>query len=326
MNGEQQQKTQTIAWIGTALVVLIVVIMTAAAEWLQQPEIIFPEVAAVGTGLLAAPKLPWKTTLPRVVLLISLSAIAGFLISVGIDAPLWIKMMIGYALVQLIFLYSGTTFAPIISATVLPVLMQTDSVVYPVSAILLTLLTVFVAALFYRLKLHQTGETTELAGGVPFPDARERRRVLYRLAVAGAFMAVILPWNVIYATAPPLLVALTEWSRPGSPGRRHPVKAILLIFGAGVSGCLCRMLFSIWLSLPLTVTAGAAIFLLLLLMRGMKLFLPPAAALVLLPVRIPQQILLTYPLQILLGAAIYMAAALLLFHFFPEERSPVPVS
>lgn len=323
MNGEQRQrKMQRITWIGTALTVLIVVIMTAAAEWLKQPEIIFPEVAAVGTGLLAAPKIPWKTTLPKVVLLISISAVAGFLISVGIDAPLWIKMMTGYALVQLIFLYSGTTFAPIISATVLPVLMHTDSVVYPVSAVLLTLLTACTAALFYRLKRHQTGEATELAAGVPFPDARERRTFFCRMAVAGVFMAFVLPWNVLYATAPPLLVALTEWTRPGSPGRRHPVKAVLLIFGAGISGCLCRMLFSVGLSLPLTVSAGAAILLLLLLMKSMTMYLPPAAALAILPMRIPQEALLTYPLQILLGAAVYMAAALILFRCFPEKRSP----
>ena len=48
-----------------------------------------------------------------------------------LPAPLWLKITAAFLLCQMIYLYSGTTFAPMISAMVLPVLLGTESWVYP---------------------------------------------------------------------------------------------------------------------------------------------------------------------------------------------------
>ena len=54
-------------------------------------------------------------------------------------------------------MFSGTTFAPFVSAIVLPVMMQTTSIVYPIAAFVLTLLVI----LFHKLFLFQGLRTDE---------------------------------------------------------------------------------------------------------------------------------------------------------------------
>ena len=78
------------------------------------------------------------------IVFITLCAICGVLIVCFIPAPLWIQMLIAYAVSQVIFLLSKTTMAPMISAIVLPVMLQTRSIIYIISAFLLTIFVVII--------------------------------------------------------------------------------------------------------------------------------------------------------------------------------------
>lgn len=48
---------------------------------------------------------------------------------------------------------SGTTFAPMISAIVLPVMMQTESFIYPIAAFLLTIAVVLFRRFLLKVKI-----------------------------------------------------------------------------------------------------------------------------------------------------------------------------
>ena len=54
-----------------------------------------------------------------------LPAVLGVGIVLFLPAALWVKITVAYAVSEVIFLFSGTSFAPMISAIVLPVLLST---------------------------------------------------------------------------------------------------------------------------------------------------------------------------------------------------------
>ena len=56
----------------------------------------------------------------------------------GYLSVLYLEILIAFVFAQILFMLSGTTFAPMISAIVLPVMMQTESFIYPIAAFLLT--------------------------------------------------------------------------------------------------------------------------------------------------------------------------------------------
>lgn len=59
---------------------LIITCMTAASEGLREPEVIFPEIAAIATGALLAPRLVWKVNKKRIFGYIMLCAVLGMAI------------------------------------------------------------------------------------------------------------------------------------------------------------------------------------------------------------------------------------------------------
>lgn len=146
-------------------VMALVILMMAAAELLHEKEIIFPEITALAVGYILAKKRAWIVDSKRILILITGCAVLGLLIVLYIPLSLRGQICLAFAVSQLIFLYSGTTLAPFVSAIVLPVILQTKSWIYPVSAFLLTLVVIV---------LH--GLSSGLASGKTSPMFRLRSR------------------------------------------------------------------------------------------------------------------------------------------------------
>ena len=127
-------------WIVYGMVLLIVFVMVGAAELFGQNEIIFPEITAVAVGALLAPKLAWRTSRIRILGLIMVCAVLGVGTVLFVPGPTWVKLTLAYGAAQVLFLCSGTSFAPMISAIALPVLLGSESIVYPIAALVLTCL------------------------------------------------------------------------------------------------------------------------------------------------------------------------------------------
>ncbi len=263
----------------------IITVMIGLSQILGEKEIIFPEIAALSAGLFLAPKRSWQVSGIRMIVLISVCAVCGVAIVRYVPFPLLGQMILAFAVCQVILGFSRTTFAPMISAMVLPVLLQTDQWIYPLAASGLTALIV----LLYRLLIH--------AG----------------VCKAETYEPVFLAAGWQFCVAPPLLVAFQEFSNPRSKARNVPVKTVAVIAACAGIGAYGRLFLTETAGVPLTLTAvltaaGTAAVLL-----GGKLYLPPAGALAILPMLLPAAALALYPVMVLGGASAMMLLARLFF-------------
>ena len=287
------------------LTVCVIALMIAASELLGEREIIFPEIAAIAVGMLLAPHRPWQTSRMRVLVLISLSAVVGLAVSVLLPLPLWEKMCVAFLLAQVLLIFGGTSFAPLVSAAVLPVMLGTESMVYLIAAVSLTALILLVHFTLERLGLR----APEPYRPVHPPEGRAWARVVLRCALGCLCIALAVTLRARYMVAPPMLVAFTEFMNAESTAKRKPVKAVALIALCAAAGAVSRLALTVTLGLPLTVSAVAAAVILLWLLREFGMLLPPAAALTVLAMLIPQSDLIVYPIEILVGIAALMGLA-----------------
>lgn len=239
-----------------------------------------------------APKKSWQVSSRRMLGLIGLCAFIGFEISCYVNLPLSLKVILAFVICQIIYLYSGTNFAPMISAMVLPVLMGTESMIYPVTAICLTGLII----IFEKFLIHQDYKQNMAFRPLPKPQAEDWKQLLLRCVIVSILVLLFVPMAMKCVVAPPLLVAFTEFSKSSCPARKKPYLVIGMIIVCGGIGMICRYIFAICLGLPLTVAAMLATLLMVLLVKKVQLFLPPAGALTILPMLLPIEGLILYPL------------------------------
>jgi len=300
------------------MILLIVAVMVGAAELLRENEIIFPEITAIAVGALMAPKLAWRTNRIRILILIMICAVLGVGIVLFLPAPLWVKISAAYAVSEAIYLCSGTSFAPMISAIVLPVLLSTESVVYLAAAFLLTLLILGCHVLLEKAGIKPAPEFTPIrASRQDWLDA------LVRLALVAPIAFIVLRLDMRFVIAPPLLVAFTEFSRRDSGARKRPVTVVAAITLCACAGAACRLGIHLKLGLPLTLAALVAAALMIAILSALKAYVPPAGALCILPMLIPAERVVTYPLQICIGAFLAMGLSLWVFR---AKKQPAPTA
>ena len=212
--------------------------MVGASELLAEREILFPEAAAIALGALVAPRLAWRTSYPALLLSIALCAFSGILIVRVLPLPLAWQLAFAYLVGQLVLLASCTSFAPLISAVVLPVLLGTRSLVYPAAAILLTAL-----LLFLRIVLEKTGIRAAVSfSPLPPPDRHDGIALCLRSLLTAAMCLIAVRTSLLYLVCPPILVAFTEFTRPNNAAMRTPLRAAALLCAAaaiGTPSCAC---------------------------------------------------------------------------------------
>lgn len=295
--------------IPALLTVAVIAAMCAVSELLHDPEIIFPEIAALAVGYLCAPKRAWQVNSCRMFILIGGCALLGLLISLYVPGGLYGKVLLAFVIAQILYLFSGTSFAPMISALVLPVLIGTRAVSYLISAAAMTLLIIALRRLLEKRGYRRQ----EAYRALPGPGKVRIKDMLIRTAVAAVLLAPAIFAGWRYIAAPPLLVAFTELSehwKPESPLR--PWRVIALLTGGAAIGAGARVLFTMTLGLPLTLAAAAATAAILLALYRTRLFLPPAGAITLLAMLIPDAAVYLYPLQAGSGICVYMFASVLM--------------
>ena len=298
--------TKTTPILPALAAVLLVTAMAAAAELSGQREILFPELAAVAAGALAFPRFAWNVSLPRMLLCLTGGALLGSLLAAAWMIPFVLRLCLAFLAGLTLLVCSRTGFAPMISAVVLPVMLESRSAVYPVSAAVLS-----GAAVLLCLILSKRDDL-RLPEFAPLP--RPGRSGLLSLALHWAMGCFVILFAVRSGlrliAAPPLLVAYTEFQRSDSPAQRMPLRICLLLAACGGIGAALRypaVYFGVW-QFP---WAGVAFTAVLLLLHRTRLYCPPAAALALLAFLIPEQELMRYPAEILSGALFFTGLAVL---------------
>lgn len=292
------------------IVTLILVgCMTVSAEILNEKEIIFPEITALAIGFLITEKSSWKVNGKRMLSLIPVCAVLGVLIVKYVTIGIYPQVVLAFTVSQIIFLFSKTTFAPLISAIVLPVMMQTTSFVYPIAAFFLTL-----AVILFRKIFDKTGiKTKENFVPIKLNLKSDIADTVIRIICVAVIGYIAFLCNIKYMVAPPLLVVFTEFSRPKNKARNKPIKPILVLTSCAFVGAFTRFLINISFGLPLTIAALAATVIMLIILHYSKMYMPPVGAITILSMVISEEILFTYPLQIFLGSVVFILLSRILF-------------
>lgn len=292
--------------IRSSAAVAVVTLMVMLSELLGEREILFPETAAIALGAVASEKMPWRITPVRMMVLMTAGGFAGFLISVYLGIPLYFKIIAAFVLCCIVLYFSGSTMLPMISAAVLPVLTGAESILYPLSVIILTAMILLVQFVFVKTGLKSADNCICRRGKAkPF-----FLHYAYLCAVLMVIAGAAVGSGKIFIIAPPLIVAFAELSEKQSPARKSPVLIFLCVTACALIGTASRLLICNTSGLPLTAGAfAAAAFSVALLFFLGKPF-PPAAALSILPFILPQQELYAYPFEIAAGMAVFTAAAM----------------
>lgn len=302
--------------VATLSSLIMVLLMVGSAEIFGERELIFPEIAALTIGAWIAPKQSWQVGRLKLFLLITLNAFAGTAMVVFLPLPMLARALIMLAICSLELPLFKTSFAPLISAGVLPILLGTTSWVYPISAGAMAAIIVLLQLVFEMLGLREKAIAT--------PKMVKRRKfgeiitplLLKKYIIAAVLMIVPISLGEVFFVAPPLIVAFMEFSNLSNKihsQRNFAVKAVLLIIFAGVCGALLRYFGAVTLGLPLTLCVVSAVALTLLAVHFTGLYLPPAGAIAVLPALIPAEKLLVYPLEIAVGIIVLTLAAVLFF-------------
>ena len=118
--------------------VFMVMLMVGIAEWTGEKEIIFPEMAALAVGLWVIDKRVWKVGRWQLIELMTAGAVAGVCIVRYSTLPLLCNLCLAFAFAACCLLFSRATLIPLISACMLPVLLHTETWIYPSAVFLLS--------------------------------------------------------------------------------------------------------------------------------------------------------------------------------------------
>lgn len=287
----------------------IVALMAGLSCIFDNREIIFPEISAIAVGLIVSSKMSWNVSKIRMFICITLCAVCGVLIVKYLPFPIWMQMIIGYVFAQVFLIISKTTFAPMISAMVLPIMLQTSTPIYIVSAMFFTAL-----ILLFRIILEKT-KTVKYEQYIKMlpPNKNDFINLILRTVLVSPFIIAAISFNLSFVVAPPLLVAFTEFSKENCPALKKLPVAVVLITVAALVGSGCRYIFNVVFNLPLFLSSAIAIILIILLMYKMKMYLPPAGAITILAMLIPTEQLLIFPLEVFIGISIFSVVAKICF-------------
>lgn len=302
------------SYVPLGLSLLAAVLMVLASELLGQRELIFPEITAVAIGMLDAPVQTWNATRLRLWGTITVCAFAGIGVVRFVPIPLIAQIIVGFVVAALVIALFRTDFLPAVSACILPIVLGTRTLLYVASVVVMT-----GVILLMQIGLERAGMRERR----PFVPVRLDKSYwmlrVKQLAVIAVFCAIPAVRGAVYFIVPPLFVAFLEMSKPGSKVSKG--KAVGLIIAGAFIGVLSRSLLTVSLGWPLTVSAMISVLLILLIMKRVGVWFPPAGAIATLPSLIPAEGIWFFPFEVAVGASAFALAAALLFRKAPAGDS-----
>lgn len=288
---------------------LLILLMVGVAEWTDEKEILFPEMVALTIGLLLVDKRVWNVKRWQIVLLMSVGAIAGICIVRYSPFPYLANLYLAFAFAGFCLLISRTTLIPLISACVLPVLLHTESIVYPVTVLLMSILAVAGQKILERFNIRGR-----------LPDMQHRQqgvKDIGRWVILSGFVGLIsgiaLYMDYPYLILPPLMVTFAEFVHSKAGFRNRPTQVFLFLVTAATLGTACQIIGYYYFHLPETVVALSITVILFLIFEWTGKYFAPAGALAFIPLLLPRESLIWLPLQAAVGAALFITIAMVVF-------------
>lgn len=288
---------------------LLAVLMVAVAEMFGNREIIFPEIMALAIGGLIIDKQVWVVSRLLLVILLSIGSVVGVCIVRYSPFIFPVNLALSFAFAALCLLLTRTTIIPLISACMLPVLLHTESWIYPLSVLVLTAVLAGTQKLLEMIRLRKPIEQSRRS-----PSSKNDWLRWLALLVC-VFLVATISYCVgcRYLVIPPLVVAFSEIVNSHAGFRNRPTQIFILMFMATIIGTTFQLVGYYYLGLPLTVVAICIAAVLFLMFELTGKFFAPAGALAYIPMVVQRDGLEWLPLQAGLGAAVFITIAMVVF-------------
>ncbi|WP_316820273.1 hypothetical protein [Pedobacter gandavensis] len=288
---------------------LMICLMAGISEWLAEPEILFPEMAALVFGFWVIDKKIWTVRRPMLVLLMTICALFGVLLVRYSTLPLLANIALSFVFTSFCLSITRSTLIPITSASMLPVMLGTTSLIYPLSVFMMCILLVSGQWLLERSKLRQVIIFETKKGPYKHSPMQWASLLLTLLLISFIPLSI----GKLYFIVPPLVVMFIEFSSSSAGFRNRPVQVYFLMLISAILGTLSQYYLHTRLGLPLAYTVLFLFAGLFLLFEMVDKPFAPACAIALVPMIIPQNDLLSYPFQVAIGTGVFLFAAMFFF-------------
>ena len=195
---------------------VMILMMVGLAEWTDEKEILFPEMTALIIGLLIIDKRVWNVKRWQIILLMTLGAAVGICIVRYSPLPYVVNLCAAFAFAGASLLISRATLIPLISACVLPVLLHTESIVYPIAVFSMSVSVVLVQIILPPLMVTFVEMVNSKAGFRNRPT--QVFLFLTTVATLGTVLQIVghhhlhLPESIIALTIAAILFLIFEWT------------------------------------------------------------------------------------------------------------------
>ena len=288
---------------------LMILLMIGSAEWLGEKEIIFPEMAALTIGMWIVDKRVWQISRVMVIVLMTIGAIAGVCIVRYSPFPLLGNLALAFSCAAIGLTVARSSLIPLVSACMLPVLLGTESWVYPVAVFMMSLIVVCGQWWMERRELRKVVDY------IPVEKSRGERLQRWALLLISmlAVASLAIYTTNLYFILPPLIVTYVEFANSKAGFRNRPMQVLLVLSVAAILGVAFQMIGHYYLGIPEFIVALMIFVCLFTLFEFLGKFFAPAGAIALIPMIVPQEGLLWLPLQVLIGAALFIGLAMVCF-------------
>lgn len=195
---------------------VMILMMVGLAEWTNEKEILFPEMTALIIGLLIIDKRVWNVKRWQIILLMTLGAAVGICIVRYSPLPYVVNLCAAFAFAGASLLISRVTLIPLISACVLPVLLHTESIVYPIAVFSMSVSVVLVQIILPPLMVTFVEMVNSKAGFRNRPT--QVFLFLTTAATLGTVLQIVghhhlhLPESIVALTIAAILFLIFEWT------------------------------------------------------------------------------------------------------------------
>lgn len=292
--------------------IIMSVLMVACAQLLDEKEIIFPEIAALLIGAWAGDVQPWRVTKPRLWLLMTISAIVGIVIVRYVELSLYGQIMVAFTYAAFAILISRCSLVPLISACILPVIMKTTTIIYPISV------SVMCAVIVLGQWIMEKHGLREKQAYIPYIcDLEGYETWIKRYLIVAVYTFIAVSSHQMYLIAPPLYVTFVELSNRRSPLRSSRYLLAFVMLLASLIGFVAKVL-NLEFGISTTLCALIAMVLLFIMFEKTYTFFPPAGAIALLPLILPYENIVLFPIEVGLSSC---ALVFLAMSFFKKGKN-----
>ncbi len=301
-------------------VVLLVVFMFATANVINEKEIIFPEIAALGVGAWFIKNSPWCEKPLNLWLSPTFAALTGVVMLHFLPGSQEILLECTFVLVVLQLCLLRSKVLPSISAAILPIVINADSLYYILSVCILSGIIALGRRLLNQFQVNDPSLLQSLKEE-PQQGWREIAMKWLILFIGVTIVATIaFGFKWIYVIAPPLIVTFVEFANPSGQLSQRPIRLLGMILAAALSGTLLFEMLHHRLYWPLWISAGSIVLWIFFLYRQFELVFPPAMAISLLPTIIPQDMLFFYPFQVTVGLIVFIIIGKIINISYPPKK------